>query len=48
MSRFQTSLESELVSPTNGYIYKIQRGYRLPEELGIEKIRIAYWEWPDH
>lgn len=44
MSRFQTIAESELVSPTNGYIYKIQRGYRLPEEEGIEKVRIAYWK----
>lgn len=44
MCRFQTLVESELLSPTNGYIYKIQRGYHLPEEAGIEKIRIGYWK----
>jgi len=44
MSRFHVVAQSELLSPTNGYIYKIQRGFRLPEEAGVEKIRIAYWK----
>lgn len=44
MSRFHVVAQSELFSPTNGYIYKIQRGSRLPEEAGVEKIRIAYWK----
>lgn len=44
MSRFRVLAESELVSLTNGYIYRIQRGCREPEETGVEKIRIAYWK----
>jgi len=44
MSRFHVIAESEFLSPTNGYIYKIQRGLRLPEEPNMEKVRIAYWK----
>jgi len=44
MSKFRTLVDCEMLSPSNGYIYKIQRGYRLPEEPGAEKIRIAYWK----
>ena len=44
MSRFRVLAESELVSLTNGYIYRIQKGCREPEETGVEKIRVAYWK----
>ena len=44
MSKFQVLAGSEIISSGNGYIYRVQKGFLIPEERGKEKIRIAYWK----